>query len=87
MTVASYRLCSVEADFTAAAGSKLQLSSRQLKVQGGGPILNKSKPITPPITHVTYANLSRCHEMIYQKVTRGLVEMNTRIQAQKRNRT
>ena len=41
---------SCEADFTAAAGSK-----RQLQVQGGGPILNKPKPIT----HVTYANLSR----------------------------
>ena len=27
------------------------------------------------------------HETIYQKVTRGLVEMNTRIQAQKRNQT
>ena len=27
------------------------------------------------------------HETIYQKVTRGLLEMNTRIQAQKRNRT
>ena len=53
MTVASYRLCSVEADFTAAAAESAAESS------GGGPILNKSKPITPPITHVTYANLSR----------------------------
>ena len=27
------------------------------------------------------------HETIYQKVTRGLEKINTRIQAQKRNRT
>ena len=42
---------SCEANFTAVAGSKF--------TEGAAAILNKPKPITPPITHVTYANLSR----------------------------
>ena len=50
MTVASYRLCSV---------AKPTLQLQLVQSGGAAAILNKPKPITPPITHVTYANLSR----------------------------